>query len=84
MNMKKLLSLTLALSMTVSLAACGGGNNSSSDAGKDAAQSSGNGSYTTDELIVDIWDNNQLDGLQKIADEWSEKSGVKVRINVIN
>lgn len=82
--MKKLLSLTLALSMTVSLAACGGGNNSSSDAGKDAAQSSGNGSYTTDELIVDIWDNNQLDGLQKIADEWSEKSGVKVRINVIN
>lgn len=84
MNMKKLLSLTLALSMTVSLAACGGGNNSSSDAGKDAAQSSCNGSYTTDELIVDIWDNNQLDGLQKIADEWSEKSGVKVRINVIN
>ncbi|MBO7710658.1 MAG: sugar ABC transporter substrate-binding protein, partial [Lachnospiraceae bacterium] len=39
--------------------------------------------YTTKELQVAIWDNNQLAGLQKIADEWSEKSGVKVQINVI-
>ena len=40
-------------------------------------------SYTTDELRVAIWDNNQLAGLQQIADEWSEKSGVKVGIDVI-
>ncbi len=39
--------------------------------------------YTTKELQVAIWDNNQLAGLQQIADEWSEKSGVKVQINVI-
>ena len=39
--------------------------------------------YSTDTLQVAIWDNNQLDGLQKIADEWSEESGVKVNIDVI-
>ncbi len=39
--------------------------------------------YTAKELQVAIWDNNQLAGLQQIADEWSEKSGVKVQINVI-
>ncbi len=36
------------------------------------------------ELNVAIWDNNQLAGLQQIADEWSEESGVKVNINVID
>ena len=39
--------------------------------------------YKTKELRVAIWDNNQLAGLQQIADEWSEKSGVKVSIDVI-
>ena len=27
--------------------------------------------YSVDELQVNIWDNNQLAGLQQIADEWS-------------
>ena len=39
--------------------------------------------YKTKELKVAIWDNNQLNGLQQIADEWSKKSGVKVQIDVI-
>ena len=39
--------------------------------------------YSVKELQVAIWDNNQLAGLQQIADEWSEKSGIKVNINVI-
>ena len=34
-------------------------------------------------LEVNIWDNNQLAGLRKIADEWSAKTGVKVNLNVI-
>ena len=40
--------------------------------------------YDVDEINVNIWDNNQLAGLQQIADEWSEESGVKVNINVID
>ncbi|WP_191013955.1 ABC transporter substrate-binding protein [Treponema zioleckii] len=40
--------------------------------------------YTTDVIKVNIWDNNQREGLQKIADEWSGKSGVKVSIEVVD
>ena len=40
--------------------------------------------YDIDELQVNIWDNNQLAGIQQIADEWSEESGVKVTINVVD
>ena len=40
--------------------------------------------YEVDELKVAIWDNNQLAGIQEIADEWSEQSGVKVQIDVVN
>lgn len=81
--MKKLLSLILASTMTLSLAACGNSNNAPANNNEGSSQTSRSG-YTTDELVVNIWDNNQLDGLQQIADEWSAKSGVKVRINVIN
>ena len=42
------------------------------------------GGYTTKELKVNIWDNNQKEGLQKIADEWSEESGVSVSIEVVD
>lgn len=40
--------------------------------------------YTTNALEVKIWDNNQLAGLQAIADEWTAQSGVKVNINVVD
>ncbi len=36
-----------------------------------------------DELTVAIWDNNQKPGLQEIADEWTQTSGVDVNINVM-
>ena len=37
-----------------------------------------------DEIQVAIWDNNQLAGLQEIADAWTEETGIKVNINVID
>ncbi|MBP3877082.1 MAG: sugar ABC transporter substrate-binding protein [Lachnospiraceae bacterium] len=40
--------------------------------------------YSVKEIQVNIWDNNQLAGLQEIADEWSAESGVKVNINVVD
>lgn len=80
--MKKLLSLVLASTMTLSLAACGNSNNA--PANNNGESQTSNNSYTTDELVVNIWDNNQLSGIQQIADEWSAKSGVNVQINVIN
>ena len=76
---RKLLAATLTTAMVLSLAACGGGSSSSSDAAASGSGASGSG-----ELQVNIWDNNQLEGLQKIADEWTEESGVKVKINVVD
>ena len=35
-------------------------------------------------ITVNIWDSNQQAGLQKIADKWSETSGVKVKIEVVD
>ncbi|MBQ7993133.1 MAG: sugar ABC transporter substrate-binding protein [Solobacterium sp.] len=64
----------LAAALAVSLTGCGSSDSSSNN--------SGGGS--TDKLIVNIWDNNQREGLQKIADEWSADSGVAVQINVID
>ena len=90
--MKRLIALLLTMGMTVSLAACGGSSTASSDnavaesaAGTESTQEAASASAdsTGKTLVVDIWDNNQLEGLQKIADEWSEKSGVKVQMNVI-
>ena len=40
--------------------------------------------YDVKELQVNIWDNNQLAGLQEIADAWSAESGVKVTMNVVD
>ena len=40
--------------------------------------------YDVKEITVNIWDNNQLAGLQEIADAWTEESGVNVTINVID
>ena len=76
---RKLLAATLTTAMVLSLAACGGGSSSSS-----GSAASGSGSSGSGELQVNIWDNNQLAGLQQIADEWTEESGVKVKINVVD
>ena len=82
---KKLVALTLAALMTLSLAACGGGGSSSGGAsGGDAAPADGSSASAGGTLQVNIWDNNQLAGLQQIADEWSAESGVKVQINVVD
>lgn len=85
---KKVIALALVGAMTVALAACGGSSSSSTtstDSGSTAsAAAAANGEFTTDKLQVNIWDNNQLAGLQQIADEWSETSGVSVEIDVID
>lgn len=73
--MKKNLFVPLiAAALAVSLTGCGGSSGSPSD----------NPGGSTDKLVVNIWDNNQRDGLQKIADEWSAESGIAVQINVVN
>lgn len=81
-NMKKAAALGMAAVIAASaFSACGSndnGNKDSKDKGSKAASDAGG------TLQVNIWDNNQLDGLQKIADEWTKESGVKVNIMLWN
>ena len=96
MKRKKIAALFTTITLAVSLTACGGNNGTESAGDSGGAAGSGTetdglqnsseqskGEYSVNELTVNIWDNNQLDGLQNIADAWTEASGVKVKINVI-
>lgn len=82
MKLKKIAALMLASVTALSLAACGGGSGSGGSS-EPAEVNLDPESFTATELTVDIWDNNQLKGLQEIADAWTETSGVKVNINVV-
>ena len=76
--MKRLIAIALAALMVAPvLSACGGnsGGGSTSGGGSGAKASS---------LTVNIWDSNQQKGLQEIANKWTETSGVKVNIEVVD
>ena len=72
--MKKFLSAALAASMALSLAACGGSSTTAGDAG----------GSSPDALEVRIWDGTQLEGLQEIADGWTQQTGIDVNIQAMN
>ena len=77
---KKIMAVLLSAAMVLSLAACGG-KGAAAPAGETKVDLN---NFTAKELKVNIWDNNQKDGLQQIADEWSKTSGVKVTIEVVD
>lgn len=78
--MKKLVAFLLAAMMCVTaLTACGGSGGSSSDSGS----SSGSGEKAKT-ITVNIWDSNQQKGIQEIANKWTETSGVKVNVEVVD
>ncbi|MEE1029045.1 MAG: sugar ABC transporter substrate-binding protein, partial [Agathobacter sp.] len=68
---KKLVSLMMVAAMVGSMAACGGSDSESKKG-------------DMKEIKVNIWDNNQKDGLQQICDDWSKDSGIKVSIEVVD
>jgi ABC-type glycerol-3-phosphate transport system substrate-binding protein len=88
-SMKKIIALMLALCMVFSLAACSKTTDSGTGSGSETTggETANSGSESTPSngasLTVDIWDSNQLEGLRKIADDWSANTGVKVQLNVI-
>lgn len=75
---KRMAALTLCMAMVASMTACG---TTETDT---ASNEGGNEGYSVDEIKINIWDNNQKDGLQEIADDWTAKSGVKVSIEVVD
>lgn len=72
--MKKIVALFIAILMVASvLAACGGNGGSGGGSGEKASS-----------ITVNIWDSNQQKGIQEIADKWTETSGVKVNVEVVD
>ena len=72
--MKKLVALILAVLMVASvMAACGESGDNSGGSGTKASK-----------ITVNIWDANQQKGIQEIADKWTETSGVKVSVEVVD
>lgn len=68
MKLKKIAALLLAFVMTLSLAGCSGEEKE----------------FTAESLTVWIWDENQLETWQGIADGWTEETGITVEIQVKN
>ena len=78
--MKRLIAIILAALVVASvMAACGGNSGSGSGSGSD----SGSGSKAS-AITVNIWDSNQQKGIQEICDKWTETSGVKVNVEVVD
>ena len=73
--MKRGLALTLSAAVMFSASGCGSSKGSSAD---------DSGSGKTGTLRVAIWDNNQLAGLQEIADDWAKESGWQVEFTVMD
>ena len=88
---KRLMALCLCGLMVFSLAGCGSSSSGNASSGDGAAASTtaaagsdSSSGYSTDKITINIWDSNQQEGLQKIADDWTATSGVKVNIEVID
>lgn len=77
---KKGLALGLCAVIALSMAACGGSGDSASGAGSTGDPGTTGGKT----LRVAIWDNNQLSGLQQIADEWGSENGYDVQFEVLD
>ena len=74
---KKIVATFMTVLMAASvLAACGGGSGSNSGSDSSASKAG--------TITVNIWDSNQQAGIQEIADAWSETSGVKVNVEVVD
>ena len=76
MKLRKVMALSLAGTMVVSLGACGGGGGSES--GGDNGSGGGDGS-----LSVMIWDTYQEPGLTEILNDFTEETGIEAEIQVV-
>ena len=81
--MKRIVALLIAVLMVASVLAACGGSNSGSGTSSGSGSDSGSGSKAST-ITVNIWDSNQQKGIQEIADKWTETSGVKVSVEVVD
>lgn len=82
MKFKKVMALTLAGTMVLSMTACGGSSDSGSkdEGGSEAKTESGSEGGT---LSVSIWDSYQEPGINEILADFTEETGIKTKLSVI-
>ena len=78
--MKKVISLALAASMALSLAACGGASSSSAAADSSAATSEGAAAESTTIKVAAIETAYGTEMWQKVADAFTEQTGIQVEL----
>lgn len=83
MKFRKAMALLLTGAMVFTMAGCGssGSGDSSSGDSSDKKSESGSGDV---ELSVTIWDSNQEPGLTEIMNDFTEKTGIKTKVSVVN
>ncbi len=79
---RKILSVILCMAITAGLSGCGSSSGESAASAENAESSTAGSS--AEKITINIWDSNQKDGIQQIADEWTKKSGIPVSIEVID
>ncbi|WP_029318984.1 ABC transporter substrate-binding protein [Butyrivibrio sp. AE3004] len=91
---KKALALVLSTVIAAGMVGCGSSDSGNTGAANenvtdtaentDTASGSSEGGYSTDQITINIWDANQQEGIQQIADDWTATSGVKCSVEVID
>lgn len=83
MIIKKILASVLTTSLMLTLTSCSGGV---STGNKDESKVKGEKEITTssssEKLVVAMWDKNQLDGMKEIVNDFTDKTGIEVDIQV--
>ncbi len=88
---KKIIALLMCMTVLATTAACGSGSQSETAPQPDASGEATKTEAATeaapassDTIRINIWDNNQRDGIQQICDDWSKTSGVPVSVEVVD
>lgn len=84
MSIKKILAGLLTTSLMITLTSCSGGSTTSNE-GESKTEDKEVSTTTTNsegKLVVAIWDKNQLDGIQEIVNDFTDKTGIQVDIQV--
>lgn len=71
------------------LAGCGGSSSSGGSTKgtadtENSASAGGTNAASADKINVNIWDSKQQAGIQEICDEWTESSGIPVKVEVVD
>ena len=84
MSIKKILAGLITTSLMITLTSCSGGSATSNN-GESKTEDKEVSTTTTNssgKLVVAIWDKNQLDGIQEIVNDFTDKTGIQVDIQV--